>query len=612
MDTVVIDGKRYTSEEVQALFLDDDDGDISDAKTIDSNHDSDSDYDIQCENPIPENTRIEDPGPSTVTITDISDQNPVPTVVNSDDEETDIFDGPSRYTYSKNRYKWSKIPPTTGRTRSHNIIVHLPGLKGAARNCVEKTPYSFWNLLIDDDIINIIVECTNEKISELSFSYGNTASFVEHTNFLEIKALFGLLYLTSVFKSNHEDVEGLFANDGTGRDIFRATMSVKRFLFLLAALRFDSVATRNERLNDKLRYISEVFNRFIENCKKCYIPGDCLTVDEMLVGFRGRCSFRVYIKSKPNKYGLKVMCLCDSKTHYLLNAFIYAGKMEAPNPQKLSVPTLSVLNLIDPIKNTGRNITGDNWFTSIELVDKLLAQKLTYVGTVRKNKKEIPSYIIPDKKDAPCSSKFVFTSSKTMVSSVTKQNRYVLLLSSMHHDNKIDDISKKPDIVHFYNSTKSGVDSLDQKCSAYNTGRRTRRWPCAMWYAIMNIASVNSFTLFQAGTDSNMTRRQFTLTLGRSMLEAHMQRRLTQSRLPREIPIIIRKILKLDDESVPPTTEPRVVTQRQQETSRKRRRCYICPSSTDNKYSTVCDTCQNPVCKNHSNQLIKCLNCKKE
>lgn len=608
MDSIVIDGKRYTSEEAQAFFLNDDDGDISDSQTIDSDHDSDPEYDITGD--IPENIRADDLGPST--IQDISDQNPTLSVVNSDDEESDSFQEKSRYVYSKNRYKWSKIPPTTGRTRSHNIVMHLPGLKPAAKNCAEKSPYNFWNLLIDDDIIIIIVECTNEKISELSYSYGSTASFVEHTDYLEIKALFGLLYLTSVFKSNHEDVEGLFANDGTGRDIFRATMSLKRFLFLLAALRFDSQATRNERINDKLRYISEVFNKFIENCKKCYIPGDSLTVDEMLVGFRGRCSFRVYIKSKPNKYGLKVMCLCDSKTHYLLNAFIYAGKTEVPNPQKLSVPTLSVLSLIDPVKKTGRNITGDNWFTSIELVDQLLAQNLTYVGTVRKNKKEIPPYIIPDKKDAPGSSKFVFTSSKTMVSSVTKQNKYVLLLSSMHHDDKTDDTVRKPDIMLFYNSTKSGVDSLDQKCSSYNTSRRTRRWPCAMWYAIMNIASVNSFILFQAGTESDMTRRQFVITLGTSMINEHMQRRLTQSRLPREIPVIIRKILKLDDESVMPIEEPRLVTEREQKPSRKRRRCYICPSSKDNKHSTICDTCQNHVCKNHSRQLLKCSNCYKK
>ncbi len=38
---------------------------------------------------------------------------------------------------------------------------------------------------------------------------------------------------------------------------------------------------------------------------------------------------------------------------------------------------------------TGRNITGDNFFTSVGLVEDLLQNGLTYIyiGTVRKNKK---------------------------------------------------------------------------------------------------------------------------------------------------------------------------------------------------------------------------------
>lgn len=49
----------------------------------------------------------------------------------------------------------------------------------------------------------------------------------------EIKALFGLLYYTSVFKSNHESTDLIFATDGTGREVFRCVTSQKRFLMLL-------------------------------------------------------------------------------------------------------------------------------------------------------------------------------------------------------------------------------------------------------------------------------------------------------------------------------------------------------------------------------------------
>lgn len=80
------------------------------------------------------------------------------------------------------------------------------------------------------------------------------------------------------------------------------------------------------------------------------------------------------------------MCLCDAKTHYLFNAFIYSGKEAPSRVNSLLVPTKNVLTLTEPIYGTNRNITGDNWFTSIELIDALKEKQLTYVGTIRKTK----------------------------------------------------------------------------------------------------------------------------------------------------------------------------------------------------------------------------------
>lgn len=55
------------------------------------------------------------------------------------------------------------------------------------------------------------------------------------------------------------------------------------------------------------------------------------------------------------------------------------------------------------------------------------------------------------------------------------------MISSMHDTSEIDSESGKPEIIATYNRTKAGVDSLDQKCAAYSTSRRTRRWPMAIF-----------------------------------------------------------------------------------------------------------------------------------
>lgn len=41
----------------------------------------------------------------------------------------------------------------------------------------------------------------------------------------------------------------------------------------------------------------------------------------------------------------------------------------------------------EPLFGTNRNITEDNWFSSIELVDELKNHGLTYVGTMREKQK---------------------------------------------------------------------------------------------------------------------------------------------------------------------------------------------------------------------------------
>ena len=61
------------------------------------------------------------------------------------------------------------------------------------------------------------------------------------------------------------------------------------------------------------------------------------------------------------------------------------------------------------------------------------------------------------------------------MSHVTNPSKAVILISSMHHLKEFDEDVQKPEIISYYNRTKGGVDALDEKCSVYCTGRRTRR-----------------------------------------------------------------------------------------------------------------------------------------
>jgi len=76
----------------------------------------------------------------------------------------------------------------------------------------------------------------------------------------------------------------------------------------------------------------------------------------------------------------------------------------------------------------------------------LLKNSLTYVGTFRKNRGEIPADMLP--KRPIHSSLFGFHDKFTVVSYVPKVNKAVVLLSTVHHDQSTaDDEQKKPAIV---------------------------------------------------------------------------------------------------------------------------------------------------------------------
>ncbi|KRY02798.1 hypothetical protein T03_8713, partial [Trichinella britovi] len=59
------------------------------------------------------------------------------------------------------------------------------------------------------------------------------------------------------------------------------------------------------------------------------------------------------------------------------------------------------------------------------------------------------------------SSLFCFDRQLTLVSYILKRKKCVLLLSTMHHNDAVnEDQEKKADIVMFHSETKSGVDTL--------------------------------------------------------------------------------------------------------------------------------------------------------
>ncbi|CAK9796543.1 PiggyBac transposable element-derived protein 4 [Anthophora plagiata] len=287
-------------------------------------------------------------------------------------------------------------------------------------------------------------------------------------------------------------------------------MSLQRFYILQNCVRFDDKSTREERKKiDNMAHIRVLFDQFVDCCHKAHIPHEYMTIDEMLLAFRGRCGFRVYIPSKPAKYGIKIQAPVDAKSFYTFSLEVYAGK-QPTGLYAVSNKAFDVVErLVQPISQSNRNLIFDNCFTSHELMLHLLTNhRLTSTGTVRQDTRCIPNTLLKTGKE-PGSSLFCFQKDITLVSYAPKNSKVVIAMSTLHHDDKIDETTgdkNKPEIITFYNSTKAGADVVDELCATYKVSGNSKRWRMTIFYGILNIAASNTNIIFRENVNQHTKR----------------------------------------------------------------------------------------------------------
>ena len=506
----------------------------------------------------------------------------------------------------RNGTVWQKNAPNIGRRRDQDIIRQQPGITNEVM-CT--SPVEAFNYFITPAMIDLIVLETNREARRQITQY-NIVN-VEHqkvwtpVDATEVKAFIGLCLLAGAHRSHHEPVRSLWS-ESEGQPIYTATMSRSRFTSILKYLRFDNRATRAERQAvDKLAAFRDFWSMFQAQLPKFYVPGTDLCVDEQLVSFRGRCGFRQYIPSKPAKYGIKIWWCCDAATSYPLTGQVYLGRQPGEE-RDIGQGQRIVKDLVAPWMRSGRNVTADNFFSSVSLAEDLLQEGLTYVGTVRSNKADVPDEMRARRDRDAHSSLFGFKDQVTLVSYVPKKNKAVLALSTMHHDSSVEGDDCKPQIILHYNATKSGVDNLDHLVSAFTCRRKVNRWPVVLFGNCVDVSALAAFVVWIAkfpdwkATEGTRRRRYFLSELGNQLVMPHLESRAQIPTLHAPIRMAMRMI----------GIEPVACQQAHRgPQGNKRKRCTLCPHSADKKVRLICYNCKKPVCPIHSVQQTICEQC---
>jgi len=119
-----------------------------------------------------------------------------------------------------------------------------------------------------------------------------------------------------------------------------------------------------------------------------------------------------------------------------------------------------------------------------------------------------------------------------LVSYKAKRNKCVILLSSQHSSSTVENTAlKKPLAIADYNTSKFGVDVMDQMVANYTVKYKSRRWHVTVFCNILDISCINAYVLHKEvfpknNANKSHRRRLFLLQLAEQLTAPyrHQQR----------------------------------------------------------------------------------------
>ena len=543
------------------------------------------------------------------------------------DSDESVEDEPDIWT-AKDGTQWCSDPPPNAQTRSRNILRHRGG-PAAISNLY--TAKQLFKSIMTSEMCDIILRETNRKAKRVCDAYNNRLvqrfrdyskrppqKTFEAFSETELDAFLGILIVAGVHRNNKENLDDIWNADAL--PLIRAAMSRDRFKMMLRFIRFDNENTRAERVQtDKAAPIRDIWTMLNSNLMGAYKPHECITIDEQLFPFRGRTKFTQYIPSKPAKYGIKIFWACDASNAYPLEGQLYTGK-PTDGPRQVNVGERTVLDLVSSYKGSGRNVTTDNFFTSMNLCKVLNSWNMTLVGTVRKNKRFLPSNMQPAKERPVKSTNFAYNHDATVCSYVPKKNKSVVLLSSMHMTGEVEETqAATPQIIRYYNKTKGGVDVMDKMLGEYTVKRRTLRWPLAFFYNMIDVTGLASYIIFREHNPRFRTkdqRRKFLKDLAKQLCMPAIETRSQNRMLSRNhflrgaIEMVLGRRIVTASEAV---AGPQV-RHGSRGASPVVGSCYVCRDLKRKQRKTrkSCVVCVKPVCDEHSVAKTTCITCEED
>ncbi|XP_068115074.1 piggyBac transposable element-derived protein 4-like [Hyperolius riggenbachi] len=364
----------------------------------------------------------------------------------------------------------SQAPPPP----PHFPFTGEPGLKKAC----EHNPLAYLQLFFDEAVMEKIVEETNRYATQQlaaprrPFSRSRTC---EPVTKVDIWLFLGLFILHGVVGKPLQKWY-CTTNKMIATPFFGTVMSEYRFSLIMEFLHFANNDTFEESTHPapKLKKIWEVYEMVVENFKTTYVAEREISVVESLMAYKGRLSWLQFIASKRARFELKSYMLCES--------------------------------------SSGDIVTTDNFYSSPELFEILIKHRTDAYGSVRPNRREMPTSFGKQKLKP---GDIAAWQKGKMLALRWQDKKDVCLLSMVHDTSTVPTRTRggkeiqKPQVVVDYNQTMGGVDRADQAVTFYPAVRKQQKYYKKIFRHLLEQSLWNFYVLYKQRSERPITHADY-------------------------------------------------------------------------------------------------------
>jgi hypothetical protein len=282
--------------------------------------------------------------------------------------------------------------------------------------------------------------------------------------------------------------------------------------------------------DDPATHINDFVEHFNKTAPTLDVAEQYLVFDEAMCAYTGRSAIKQYLPAKPHPYGFKFWCLGSRR--YIRRIKLFEGASEEISEDGKMCDLVN--EMTEGYEGKSHILYCDNYFTSINLLNRLRHKQIFICGSVNINRLKLST-------DSPLKQSFnqnlarhehrhfqcddmqvvVWRDNKVIKLLYNHLNPFAAATTCKRYNEQHEEIDVPVPLAlweYFYRAR--GIDIIDQLMNSYMLGRKSMNQRTRLIWWLMSLCMVNAYQLF-VRSHSSVTQLDFRLELMKSLAAQH-------------------------------------------------------------------------------------------